>query len=58
VRFEPLALNWIGSTSQEVSVIAVRTDTGVKTLDDVEDARGGGGGSRAGPPTASPFRPR
>ena len=36
VRFEPLALNWIGSTSQEVSVIAVRTDTGVKTLDDVK----------------------
>ena len=36
VRFEPLTLNWIGSTSQEVSVIAVRTDTGVKTLDDVK----------------------
>jgi hypothetical protein len=36
VRFEPVALNWIGSTSQEVSVIAVRTDTGVKTLDDVK----------------------
>ena len=36
VRFEPLALNWIGSTSQEVSVIAVRSDTGVKTLDDVK----------------------
>ncbi len=36
VRFDPLALNWIGSTSQEVSVIAVRTDTGVKTLEDVK----------------------
>jgi tripartite-type tricarboxylate transporter receptor subunit TctC len=36
VRFESLALNWIGSTSQEVSVIAVRSDTGVKTLDDVK----------------------
>lgn len=36
VRFEPLALNWIGSTSQEVSVIAVRSDTGVKSLDDVK----------------------
>ncbi len=34
VRFEPLKLNWIGSTSQEVSIIAVRADTGVKTLDD------------------------
>jgi tripartite-type tricarboxylate transporter receptor subunit TctC len=29
-------LNWIGSTSQEVSVIAVRADTGVKTLDDAK----------------------
>jgi tripartite-type tricarboxylate transporter receptor subunit TctC len=36
VRFEPLALNWIGSTSQEVSVIAVRSDTGVKSLDDAK----------------------
>ncbi len=36
VRFEPLKLNWIGSTSPEVSVIAVRSDTGVKTLDDVK----------------------
>ncbi len=36
VRFDPLTLNWIGSTSQEVSVIAVRSDTGVKTLDDVK----------------------
>jgi tripartite-type tricarboxylate transporter receptor subunit TctC len=34
VRFDPLKLNWIGSTSQEVSVIAVRSETGVKTLDD------------------------
>ena len=36
VRFEPLKLNWIGSTSPEVSVIAVRSDTGVTTLDDVK----------------------
>jgi tripartite-type tricarboxylate transporter receptor subunit TctC len=34
VRFDPLKLNWIGSTSQEVSVIAVRSETGVKTLED------------------------
>lgn len=33
-RFDPLKLTWIGSTSQEVSVLAVRSDTGVKTLDD------------------------
>jgi tripartite-type tricarboxylate transporter receptor subunit TctC len=36
VRFEPRQLHWIGSTSQEVSVIAVRADTGVKTLDDAK----------------------
>ena len=36
VRFDPLKLNWIGSTSQEVSLIAVRADTGVKTLDDAK----------------------
>ena len=34
VRFDPLTLNWIGSTSQEVSVIAVRSSTGVRTLDE------------------------
>jgi tripartite-type tricarboxylate transporter receptor subunit TctC len=34
VRFDPLTLNWIGSTGPEVSVIAVRSETGVKTLDD------------------------
>jgi len=34
VRFDPLTLNWIGSTSNEVSVIAVRADTGVRTLED------------------------
>jgi tripartite-type tricarboxylate transporter receptor subunit TctC len=37
VRFEPRKLHWIGSTSQEVSVIAVRADTGVKTLDDARN---------------------
>ncbi len=36
MRFEPLTLNWIGSSSQEVSVVAVRADTGVKTLDDAK----------------------
>jgi tripartite-type tricarboxylate transporter receptor subunit TctC len=36
VRFDPLKLGWIGSTSPEVSVIAVRSDTGVKTLEDVK----------------------
>ena len=36
VRFEPLKLNWIGSTGQEVSVIAVRSSTGVKTLDEAK----------------------
>jgi hypothetical protein len=36
IRFEPLTLNWIGSSSQEVSVVAVRADTGVKTLDDAK----------------------
>lgn len=33
-RFDPLKLKWIGSTSPEVSVIAVRTETGVRSLDD------------------------
>jgi tripartite-type tricarboxylate transporter receptor subunit TctC len=36
VRYDPLMLNWIGSTSNEVSVIAVRADTGVKTLEDAQ----------------------
>jgi tripartite tricarboxylate transporter family receptor len=36
IRFEPRALHWIGSSSQEVSVIAVRADTGVKTIDDAK----------------------
>src|SRR4051812_41462648 len=34
VRYHPLRLNWIGSTSNEVSVIAVRSDSGIKTLED------------------------
>jgi tripartite-type tricarboxylate transporter receptor subunit TctC len=34
-RFDPRTLQWIGSTSPEVSVIAVRSETGVKTLDDL-----------------------
>jgi tripartite-type tricarboxylate transporter receptor subunit TctC len=34
VRFDPLKLNWIGSSSQEISIVAVRADTGVRTLDD------------------------
>lgn len=36
VRFEPVKLNWIGSTSREVSVLAVRADTGLKILDDAK----------------------
>jgi tripartite-type tricarboxylate transporter receptor subunit TctC len=36
VQTDPIKLNWIGSTSREVSVLAVRTDTGVKSLDDVK----------------------
>ena len=34
-RFDPLKLQWIGSTSPEVSVIAVRSETGVRSLDDL-----------------------
>lgn len=34
-RFDPLKLQWIGSTSPEVSIIAVRSETGVRTLDDL-----------------------
>ena len=37
VRFDPLKLNWIGSTSREVSVIAVRGDAGVNTIEDVRN---------------------
>jgi len=36
VRFDPRRLHWIGSTSQEVSVIAVRADTGIRTLEDAK----------------------
>ena len=35
VRYDPLKINWLGSMASEVSVIAVRADTGIKTLDDV-----------------------
>jgi tripartite-type tricarboxylate transporter receptor subunit TctC len=34
VRYDPQKINWIGSTAREVSVIIVRADTGVKTLED------------------------
>jgi tripartite-type tricarboxylate transporter receptor subunit TctC len=34
-RFDPLKLQWIGSTSPEVSVIAIRSETGVRTLEDL-----------------------
>ena len=34
-RFDPRALQWIGSTSPEVSVIAVRSETGVRRLEDL-----------------------
>jgi tripartite-type tricarboxylate transporter receptor subunit TctC len=36
VRYDPLKINWLGSMSSETSVIAVRADTGIKTLDDVK----------------------
>jgi len=36
VHLDPVKLNWIGSTSREVSVLAVRADTGVKTLEDAK----------------------
>ncbi len=35
VRFDPLQLRWIGSSSREVSVLAVRSDAGVSRLEDV-----------------------
>ncbi len=34
VRYDPLKLNWIGSTSREVSVIPVRSDAGLNSLKD------------------------
>lgn len=34
-RFDPLKLHWIGSTSPEVSVLAIRSETGVRTLEDL-----------------------
>jgi tripartite-type tricarboxylate transporter receptor subunit TctC len=37
VRFDPLKLNWVGSTSREVSVIAVRSDAGVDKIEDVRN---------------------
>lgn len=36
VRYDPLKLKWIGSTSREVSIIAVRAQTGVETLKDAK----------------------
>jgi tripartite-type tricarboxylate transporter receptor subunit TctC len=36
VRYDPLKVNWIGSTSREVSVLSVRTETGVKTIEDAK----------------------
>ena len=36
VHLDPVKLNWIGSTSREVSVLAVRADIGVKTLEDAK----------------------
>jgi len=36
VRYDPLKINWLGSMASEISVIAVRADTGIKTLDDVK----------------------
>jgi tripartite-type tricarboxylate transporter receptor subunit TctC len=34
VRYDPQKINWLGSTAREVSVIVVRADTGIKTLED------------------------
>lgn len=34
-RFDPLKLQWIGSTSPEVSVFAVRSETRARTLEDL-----------------------
>lgn len=34
VKFDPLKLNWIGSSSREVSVLAVRADAGVNSIED------------------------
>lgn len=34
VRYDPQKINWIGSTAREVSVIVVRSSTGVKRLED------------------------
>jgi tripartite-type tricarboxylate transporter receptor subunit TctC len=36
VRYDPLKINWLGSMASEISVISVRADTGIKTLDDVK----------------------
>jgi len=37
VRFDPLKINWIGSTSREVSVVLVRSDSGIKSIKDAMD---------------------
>ena len=37
VRFDPLKINWIGSTSREVSVVLVRSDTGISSIKDATE---------------------
>jgi len=37
VRFDPLKINWIGSTSHEVSVVLVRSDAGINSIKDATE---------------------
>lgn len=37
VRFDPLKVNWIGSSSREVSVVLVRTDSGINSIKDATE---------------------
>jgi tripartite-type tricarboxylate transporter receptor subunit TctC len=37
VRFDPLKINWIGSTSREVSVVLVRSDAGINSIKDATE---------------------
>lgn len=37
VRFDPLKINWIGSTSREVSVVLVRSDAGINSIRDATE---------------------
>ena len=37
VRFDPLKVNWIGSSSREVSIILVRADSGINSIQDATE---------------------